>query len=59
MVLLPAETLGRKNNHVDSLGRMPFFKYSSLGKQQRCGCQTKYDWQSEQETKIGGLVYIL
>ena len=34
MILLPAETLGRKLNHADRLGRKPFFTYSSLGKKQ-------------------------
>ena len=28
--LLPVETLGRKHNHADSLGRTPFFADNSL-----------------------------
>ena len=34
MILLPAETLGRKQNHADSLSRKPFFMDSSLGRNQ-------------------------
>ena len=30
MILLPAENLGRKQNHVDSLSRKPFFMHRSL-----------------------------
>ena len=32
MILLPARTLGRKHNHVDSLGRKSFFVASSPGR---------------------------
>ena len=38
MILLPAETLGRKQNHEDSLSRKPCFMDNSLGKEARdCG----------------------
>ena len=46
MIKLPAETLGRKQNHTDSLCRQPFFVDSSLGRKQEI-------------TKISGLVYTL
>lgn len=32
MILFPAETLGRKTNHADSLGRKPFIAHKSLGR---------------------------
>ena len=34
MILLPAETLSRKQNQADSLGRKLFFKGSNLGRKQ-------------------------
>ena len=34
MILLPAETLGRKQNHTDSLCRKLFTKHNSLGRKQ-------------------------
>ena len=33
--LLPAETLGRKQNHTDSLCRKLFTKHNSLGRKQK------------------------
>ena len=34
MILLPAKTLGRKQNHMDNLGRKPIFMDSSLRREQ-------------------------
>ena len=34
VILLPAEGLGRKRNHTDSLCRKPFFVDGSLGRKQ-------------------------
>ena len=34
VILLPAETLGRKLNHTDSLCRKLFTKHNSLGRKQ-------------------------
>ena len=34
VILLPAETLGRKLNHMDSLFRKLFTKHNSLGRKQ-------------------------
>ena len=34
VILLPAESLGRKRNHTDSLCRKPFFVDGSLGRKQ-------------------------
>ena len=55
---IPDKSLSRKPNHADSVGRKPFFEDSS----QRSGTfsiEAKYDAESLQEAKIGGLVYTL
>ena len=59
MILLPAERLGRKQNHTDSLCRKPFFMDGSLGRKQEVAAEAKYEGQSLQEAKISGLVYTL
>ena len=62
MTVLPAETLGRKQDHTDRLGRKTFIMYNSLDRKQRSQAvlaEAKYDGQSWQEGKIGGLVYTL
>ena len=64
MILLPAESLGRKQNHTDSLCRKPFFVDGTcslgMGKKSRTvSAEAKYDGQSLQEAKISGLVYTL
>ena len=59
LILLP---VGRKHNNADSLGRTPFSADSSHGRKQEIAdssAEAKYDRQSRQEVKIGGLVYIL
>ena len=62
VILLPAETLIRKLNHTDSLCRKLFSKHkvSAGSKRSRTvSAEAKYDGQSLQEAKIGGLVYTL
>ena len=61
MIMLPAESLGRKQNHTDSLCRKPFFADGSLGRKQdfTVWAEAKYDGQSLQEVKISRLVYTL
>ena len=62
MTVLPAETLSRKQDHLDRLGRKTFIMYNSLDRKQRSQAvlvEAKYDGQSRQEGKIGGLVYTL
>ena len=41
MTLLPAESLGRKQNHADSLCRKPFIMYRSLGRKQKFRGQSR------------------
>ena len=43
MILLPAETHGRKQHHVDSIGRKPFFPDGSLGWKQKT-TDSLVDW---------------
>ena len=62
MILLPAESLGRKQTCMDRLCRNPFFVDGSLGSKQEItevSVEAKYDGQSLQEAKISGLVYTL
>ena len=54
VILLPAETLGRKLHHTDILCRKLFTKHNSLGRKQEIAdrlvsAETKYDVQSLQE----------
>ena len=62
MILLPAETLGRKQNNVNSLSRKPFlWMVVSAGSKRSLtvSAEAKYDGQSLQEAKICGHVYTL
>ena len=62
MIVLPAETLGRKQNHADRLGRKPFFKYSRLNTNQEIADSlggSQIWWTVSTDSKIGGLVYTL
>ena len=62
VILLPAEALGRKQSHADSLGRKPFSRtvVSAGSKSSRTvSAEAKYDGQSLQEAKIGGIDYTL
>ena len=55
VIQLPADTLGRKLNHTDSLCRKLFIKYNSLRRKQEIAdslAEAKYDGQSLQEAKI-------
>ena len=55
MIQLPAESLGRKLNHMNSLCRKPFFVDGSLGRKQEItdiSAEAKYDAQSRQEGKL-------
>ena len=58
LILFTAESFGRKQTHMDSLGRKQFI--SAGNKRLRTVlAEAKYDRQSQQETKTGGLVYTL
>ena len=62
VIWLPAKSLGRKQNHTDSLCRKPFFVDGSLRRKQEFTDSlggSKCDRQSLQEAKISGLVYTL
>ena len=62
MFSLPVETLIRKLNYSDSLCRELFPKHNNLGRKQKIAevsAEAKFDGQSLQEAKIGGLLYIL
>ena len=55
MILFPAETLGRKLNHTDSLCRKLFTEHNSLARKQEITDslgESEYDGQSLQEAKI-------
>ena len=55
MILLPAETLGRKLKHTDSLCRKLVTEHNSLGRKQEIptvSAEAKYDGQSLQEAKL-------
>ena len=62
VILHPAESIGRKKNHEDSLCRKPVFADGSLGRKQEIvdslgSAEAKKDGQPRQEAKSGGLVY--
>ena len=75
MVYLPAESLDRKQNHMDSLCRKPFFVEGSLGRKREItswkgvsagskrsrtvSAEAKLDGQSLQEANISERVYTL
>ena len=64
MIQLPAESLGRKQNHMDSLRMKPFFMdiVSAGSKRSRTvSAEAIYDGQSQslQEGKISRLIYTL
>ena len=62
MILLPAETLGRKQNHMDiSAGSHFSWKVVSAGskRSRTVSAEAGYDGKSPQEAKISGLVYTL
>ena len=54
-----AESLGRKQNHTDSLQEAIFVEVVSAGskRSQTVSAEAKYDGQYLQEGKISGLVY--
>ena len=55
IILLPVQTLSRKQQHMVSLGRKPFFADGSLGRKQEIAevsAEAKYDGQSHQEAKM-------
>ena len=63
IILLPADTLNRKQTLVDSLSRKPFFMQRIVLERNKRShtvwVEAKYDGQSRQEAKIRGLVYHL
>ena len=62
MILLSAESLGRKQNHTDNLCRKPFFVDGSPAGSKRSrtvSAEAKYDGQSLHEAKISVPVYTL
>ena len=62
VIKLPAESLGRKQNHTDSLCRSQFsWTVVSAGsrRSRTVSAEAKYDGQSLQEAKTSGLVYTL
>ena len=62
MIMLPAESLSREQNHAGRLSSKLLIMYKSLGTKQETqtvSADTKYDGQSQLEGKIGGIVYTL
>ena len=61
MMVLPAESLGRKHSHTDRLYRKPFISeqksLQETGNKRSGGA--KSDGQAQQEAKISGLIYTL
>ena len=55
VILLPDESLGRKQKHTDSLYRKLFTKHNSRSR--AVSAEAKYDEKSFQEAKMSGLVY--
>ena len=62
MILLPAKSFRRKQNYVNSLSWKQFSRTEVLEGSKRSrtvSSEAKYDGQSRQEAKNGGLVYTL